>query len=50
MTHALIQESIDKRQHVRDLLALTPDDYAAVRELWKSHSLADGHAHRRLCL
>ena len=41
MTHALIQESIDKRQHVRDLLAQTPDDYIAVRELWKSHSLAE---------
>ena len=41
MTHALIQESIDKRQHVRDLLAQTPDDYVAVRELWKSHSLAE---------
>ena len=27
MTHVLIQESIDKRQHVRDLLTQTPDDY-----------------------
>jgi predicted ester cyclase len=41
LTHVLIQESIDKRQQVRDLLALTPDDYAAVRDLWKAHSLAE---------
>jgi predicted ester cyclase len=41
MTHPLIQESMDKRQHVRDLLAQTPDDYTAVRELWKAHSLAE---------
>jgi hypothetical protein len=41
MTHALIQESMDKRQHVRDLLAQTPEDYAAVRDLWKLHSLAE---------
>jgi predicted ester cyclase len=41
MTHPLIQESMDKRQHVRDLLAQTPDDYSAVRELWKAHSLAE---------
>jgi predicted ester cyclase len=41
MTHALIQESLDKRQHVRDLLAQPPDDYSAVRELWKSHSKAE---------
>ncbi len=41
MTHALIQESIDNRQHVRDLLAQAPDDYASVRDLWKSHSLAE---------
>ncbi len=41
MTHPLIQESIDKRQQVRDLLARTPDDYAAVRDLWKAHSLAE---------
>jgi predicted ester cyclase len=41
MTHPLIQESIDKRQHVRDLLARSPDDYVAVRELWKSHSKAE---------
>ena len=41
MTHALIQESIDKRPHVRDLLAQTPDDYTAIRELWKAHSLAE---------
>ena len=41
MTHALIQESIEKRPHVRDLLALGPNDYAEVRELWKSHSKAE---------
>ena len=41
MTHVLIQESIDKRQHVRDLLAQTPEDYVAVRDLWKAHSLAE---------
>jgi predicted ester cyclase len=41
LTHVLIQESIDKRQQVRDLLALAPDDYAAVRDLWKAHSLAE---------
>ena len=41
MTHPLIQESIDKREHVRDLLAQTPDDYVAVRELWKAHSKAE---------
>jgi len=41
MTHVLIQESIDKRQHVRDLLAQTPEDFVAVRDLWKAHSLAE---------
>jgi predicted ester cyclase len=41
MTHPLIQESIDKREHVRELLAQTPNDYAAVRDLWKAHSLAE---------
>jgi hypothetical protein len=41
VTNALIQESIDKRPHVRDLLAQTPDDYLEVRELWKAHSLAE---------
>lgn len=41
MTHPLIQESIDKRGHVRDLLAQAPDDYAEVRDLWKTHSLAE---------
>lgn len=41
MAHALIQESIDKRPHVRDMLAQTPEDYAAVRDLWKTHSLAE---------
>lgn len=41
MPHTLIQESIDKRPLVRDLLAQTPDDYDAVRHLWKAHSLAE---------
>jgi len=41
MTHALIQESIDKRPLVRGLLAQSPDDYEAVRHLWKAHSLAE---------
>ncbi len=41
MNHPLIEESIDKREHVRELLAQTPDDYAAVRDLWKAHSLAE---------
>lgn len=41
MTHPLIQESEDKRPHVRELLAMIPDDYQAVRELWKSHSKAE---------
>lgn len=41
MTNALIQESIDKRPRVRDLLALSPTDYEAVRDLWKAHSLAE---------
>jgi predicted ester cyclase len=41
MTHPLIQESMDKRLHVRELLAQAPDDYTAGRELWKAHSLAE---------
>ena len=41
MTNPLIQESLDRRQHVRELLARTPDDYEEIRELWKSHSLAE---------
>src|SRR5690606_37079904 len=41
MTHPLIQESIDRRPHVRDLLAMDTDDYTAVRDLWKAHSLAE---------
>ena len=41
MIHPLIQESIDRRPAVRDLLALDPDDYGAVRELWKAHSKAE---------
>lgn len=41
MTDPLIQESIDKRPLVRELLAMTPDDYNDVRELWKAHSIAE---------
>ena len=41
MTHPLVQESIDRRPAVRDLLALPPHDYDAVRELWKAHSKAE---------
>ena len=41
MPNPLIQESLDKRQHVRELLGRTPDDYEEIRELWKSHSLAE---------
>jgi len=41
MTHPLFQEQEDKREHVRELLERTPDDYAEVRDLWKAHSLAE---------
>lgn len=41
MNHPLIQESIDRRPAVRELLALESDDYGAVRELWKAHSKAE---------
>lgn len=41
MNHPLVQESIDRRPAVRDLLALEPDDYHAVRDLWKAHSKAE---------
>jgi hypothetical protein len=41
MANSLIQESIDKRPHVKHLLAMETDDYVAVRELWKSHSKAE---------
>jgi predicted ester cyclase len=41
MTHPLIQESIDKRPFVRELLSQEPDDYQDVRELWKAHSKAE---------
>jgi predicted ester cyclase len=37
----LLQESIDKRPYVRELLARPPDNYNEIRELWKSHSLAE---------
>ncbi|MPZ51323.1 MAG: hypothetical protein GEU79_01060 [Acidimicrobiia bacterium] len=41
MTDPLIQESIDRRPHVRELLAREPDDYDDIRSLWKTHSLAE---------
>ena len=41
MTHPLIQEQQDKREHVRGLLERTPDDYADIKDLWKAHSLAE---------
>lgn len=41
MTHPLMQEQANKREHVRDLLERTPDDYATIRDLWKTHSLAE---------
>lgn len=41
MTHPLIQESIDRRPAVRQLLSLPTDDYVDVRELWKAHSKAE---------
>ena len=37
----LTKEAADKREHVRELLARTPDQYAEIRELWKQHSLAE---------
>ena len=37
----LVREMRDKREVVRGLLARTADDYAAVRDLWKAHSLAE---------
>jgi predicted ester cyclase len=41
VTHPLLQESIDKRPAVRGLLSRGADDYGAVRDLWKAHSLAE---------
>jgi hypothetical protein len=41
MTNPLIQESVDKRPLVRELLERSTDDYAAIRELWKAHSKAE---------
>jgi predicted ester cyclase len=41
VTNPLIQESIDKRPHVRELLARSPESHAEIRDLWKSHSLAE---------
>lgn len=37
----LVREMREKREVGRELLARAPDDYAAVRELWKVHSLAE---------
>ena len=37
----LVREMHEKRKAVRQLLARAPDDYPAVRELWKVHSLAE---------
>lgn len=41
MTDPLVQESIEKRDRVRELLHRAPDDYPAVASLWKQHSLAE---------
>lgn len=41
MEHPLIQEAAIRRPAVRDLLAMDPDDYTDVRELWKAHSKAE---------
>ena len=41
MTHPLIQEQMDRREHVRGLLERSPEEYAHIRELWKAHSLAE---------
>lgn len=41
MVHPLVQESIDRRPAVRELLALEPDDFQEVRDLWKAHSKAE---------
>ena len=37
----LLVEMKEKRDSVRELLARTPDEYEAIRELWKAHSLAE---------
>lgn len=41
MDHPLIQEAAIRRPAVRELLAMEPDDYVDVRELWKAHSKAE---------
>lgn len=41
MTHPLVQESMDKRAHVRELLERAPDEYGEIRARWKDHSLAE---------
>lgn len=41
MAHPLIQESIDKRPQVRELLDRAPEAYDDIRALWKAHSLAE---------
>jgi predicted ester cyclase len=38
---SLLAEMRDKREAVRELLTRTPDEYAAIRDLWKAHSLAE---------
>lgn len=39
--HPLLAEAAAKRPAVRRLLELDPDQYAAIRDLWKAHSLAE---------
>ena len=41
MANQLLQESIEKRPHVRELLARDPVRHDEIRDLWKSHSLAE---------
>lgn len=38
---SLLQEMVDRRPAVRELLARTPEEYAEIRDLWKAHSLAE---------
>ena len=38
---ALLTEMREKRSAVRELLGRTPEEYDEIRELWKSHSLAE---------
>jgi predicted ester cyclase len=39
--HPLIDEAMAKRDTVRELLGRTPEEYIAIRDLWKAHSLAE---------